>query len=179
MGRFIVRRLLQGALVVFLVTVVVFVTTRLVGDPVDVLLPFEATPEQRADFEHQLGLAVDFRSDPPVATLQGSWGATPAGKWMRNHAWEYGFIMSYPKGKMATVCYDYEPWHYRYVGRKAARRLKDLEREYGRKVSTHEFILLARCAFADELPDWESEDEEDAAAAYQKLCDRGVSAYCR
>jgi peptide/nickel transport system permease protein len=56
MGRFIVRRLLQGALVVFLVTVVVFVTTRLVGDPVDVLLPFEATPEQRADFEHQLGL---------------------------------------------------------------------------------------------------------------------------
>lgn len=56
MGRFIVRRLLQGALVIFLVTVVVFVTTRLVGDPVDVLLPFEATEEQRADFEHQLGL---------------------------------------------------------------------------------------------------------------------------
>lgn len=56
MGRFIIRRLLQGVLVVFLVTVVVFVTTRLVGDPVDVLLPFEATPEQRADFEHQLGL---------------------------------------------------------------------------------------------------------------------------
>ena len=56
MGRFILRRLLQGVLVVFLVTVVVFVTTRLVGDPVDVLLPFEATPEQKADFEHQLGL---------------------------------------------------------------------------------------------------------------------------
>jgi len=56
MGRFIIRRLLQGVLVVFLVTVVVFVTTRLVGDPVDVLLPFEATDEQRAAFEHQLGL---------------------------------------------------------------------------------------------------------------------------
>jgi peptide/nickel transport system permease protein len=42
--------------VVFLVTVVVFVTTRLVGDPVDVLLPFESTPEQRAEFRHQLGL---------------------------------------------------------------------------------------------------------------------------
>jgi peptide/nickel transport system permease protein len=38
------------------VTVVVFVTTRLVGDPVDVLLPFESTPEQRAEFRHQLGL---------------------------------------------------------------------------------------------------------------------------
>ena len=70
--------------------------------------------------EHQLGLAVDFRSDPPVATLQGSWGATPAGRWMRNHAWEYGFVMSYPKGKMALVCYDYEPWHFRYVGRELA-----------------------------------------------------------
>ena len=56
MGRYLVRRLLQGLLVVFFVTVVVFVTTRLVGDPVDVLLPFEATEEQRADFEHQLGL---------------------------------------------------------------------------------------------------------------------------
>src|SRR4029079_12471592 len=56
MGRFILRRLAQGALVVFLVTVVVFVTTRLVGDPVDVLLPFESTPEQRAEFRHQLGL---------------------------------------------------------------------------------------------------------------------------
>lgn len=56
MGRYVVRRLAQGLLVIFLVTVVVFVTTRLVGDPVDVLLPFEATTEQRAAFEHQLGL---------------------------------------------------------------------------------------------------------------------------
>lgn len=56
MGRYVLKRLLQGVLVVFFVTVVVFVTTRLVGDPVDVLLPFEATEEQRADFEHQLGL---------------------------------------------------------------------------------------------------------------------------
>jgi D-alanyl-D-alanine carboxypeptidase len=70
--------------------------------------------------EHQLGLGVDFRSEPAVDTLLGSWGATPAGKWMRNHSWEYGFIMSYPKGKMALVCYDYEPWHFRYVGRDLA-----------------------------------------------------------
>lgn len=74
--------------------------------------------------EHQLGLGVDFRSDPPVDTLLGSWGATPAGKWMRNHAWEYGFIMSYPKGKMAVVCYDYEPWHFRYVGRELAAQVR-------------------------------------------------------
>jgi D-alanyl-D-alanine carboxypeptidase len=74
--------------------------------------------------EHQLGLGVDFRSDPAVDTLQGSWGATPAGKWMRNHAWEYGFVMSYPKGKMSLVCYDYEPWHFRYVGRELAAQIR-------------------------------------------------------
>ena len=70
--------------------------------------------------EHQLGLTIDFRSDPPVATLNASWGTTPAGKWMRNHAWEFGFIMSYPKGKSSLTCYDYEPWHFRYVGRDLA-----------------------------------------------------------
>lgn len=70
--------------------------------------------------EHQLGLTIDFRSDPPVATLNNSWGTTAAGKWMRIHAWEYGFVMSYPKGKSALTCYDYEPWHFRYVGRDLA-----------------------------------------------------------
>jgi LAS superfamily LD-carboxypeptidase LdcB len=73
--------------------------------------------------EHQLGLGVDFRSEPPVSTLQGSWGATPAGRWMRNHAWEYGFVMSYPRGMIATVCYDYEPWHFRYLGRELAAKV--------------------------------------------------------
>ena len=74
--------------------------------------------------EHQLGVAIDVRSEPPEDTLQGSWGATPAGTWMRNHAWEYGFIMSYPKGKMRLVCYDYEPWHFRYVGRELAAEIR-------------------------------------------------------
>ena len=55
MGRFAARRIAQGLLVVLGVTIVVFVVTRLVGDPVDVLLPLEATAEQRAEFEHRLG----------------------------------------------------------------------------------------------------------------------------
>lgn len=55
MGRFAVRRALQGLLVILGVTVVVFVVTRMVGDPVDVLLPLEATEEQRATFERALG----------------------------------------------------------------------------------------------------------------------------
>jgi peptide/nickel transport system permease protein len=61
MGRYFLRRLLQGIVVVFGVTVLVFVVTRLVGDPVKVMLPLEATAEQRAEFERQLGL------DRPIA----------------------------------------------------------------------------------------------------------------
>jgi D-alanyl-D-alanine carboxypeptidase len=70
--------------------------------------------------EHQLGLAIDFRSDPGGSPFDGDWGTTAAGKWMKAHAWEYGFVLSYPKGKMGVTCYDYEPWHYRFVGREMA-----------------------------------------------------------
>lgn len=70
--------------------------------------------------EHQLGLAIDFRSEPGGSPFTGTWGSTPAGKWMKANAWEYGFLMSYPKGTMALTCYAYEPWHFRYVGRDLA-----------------------------------------------------------
>lgn len=56
MGRFAVRRVAQGLLVIFGVTVMVFVFTRMVGDPVKVMLPLEASAQERADFKHQLGL---------------------------------------------------------------------------------------------------------------------------
>lgn len=71
--------------------------------------------------EHQLGLAIDFKSaagGPPWNG--GDWGTSPAGTWIKAHAWEYGFIQSYPKGKVKTTCYDYESWHFRYVGRDEA-----------------------------------------------------------
>lgn len=56
MGRFAVRRIAQGFLVIFGVTIMVFVFTRMVGDPVKVMLPLEASPQERAAFKHQLGL---------------------------------------------------------------------------------------------------------------------------
>ena len=56
MGGFILRRLGHGVIVVFGVTLVVFVVTRLIGDPVRVMLPIEATVQQRAAFEKKLGL---------------------------------------------------------------------------------------------------------------------------
>ena len=72
--------------------------------------------------EHQLGTAVDFRSSGgPAPWDMEDWGQTPAGAWLAENAWEYGFVMSYPPGKQEITCYIYEPWHYRYVGKDVAK----------------------------------------------------------
>jgi zinc D-Ala-D-Ala carboxypeptidase len=75
--------------------------------------------------EHQLGTTLDFRSYGGGAPWNYSdWATTKAGAWMKANAWKYGFIMSYPKGKTALTCYAYEPWHYRYVGRDMAAKVR-------------------------------------------------------
>ncbi len=70
MGRFVFTRLVHGLIVILGVTVIVFVVTRMVGDPVKVMLPLESTQEQREAFKKQLGLDrpiyiqfVDFLGD--------------------------------------------------------------------------------------------------------------------
>jgi D-alanyl-D-alanine carboxypeptidase len=72
--------------------------------------------------EHQLGTTVDLRSAASARAPwdYDDWAETGPGRWMKDHAWEYGFIMSYPKGKRRQSCYGYEPWHYRYFGRARA-----------------------------------------------------------
>ena len=71
--------------------------------------------------EHQLGTSLDFTSLGGGAPWEYSdWATTPAGGWMAANAWRYGFVMSYPAGSFAVTGYDYEPWHYRYVGRDMA-----------------------------------------------------------
>lgn len=69
--------------------------------------------------EHQLGTTIDV-TDEGATDVDQSWAASPAGQWIASHAHEYGFILSYPAGASATTCYDYEPWHLRYVGRERA-----------------------------------------------------------
>jgi D-alanyl-D-alanine carboxypeptidase len=71
--------------------------------------------------EHQLGTTIDFTSLGGAAPWQyRDWGTTAAGGWMAANAWRYGFVMSYPRGSFAQSCYEYEPWHFRYVGRETA-----------------------------------------------------------
>lgn len=70
--------------------------------------------------EHQLGTAIDVVS-PGWSGRFGDWAAeTAEGAWMAAHAWEYGFVMSYPADSTTDTCFGYEPWHYRWVGRDVA-----------------------------------------------------------
>jgi D-alanyl-D-alanine carboxypeptidase len=73
--------------------------------------------------EHQLGTAVDFGS-PEMPALTGStidkfsplFAQTSEGRWLAEHAYEYGFSMSSPAGAELLTGLAYEPWHYRYIG---------------------------------------------------------------
>ena len=65
--------------------------------------------------EHQIGLALDIISSD-YTSLDEGFGKTAAGKWLKEHSKEYGFILRYPKGKEEITGYKYEPWHIRYVG---------------------------------------------------------------
>ena len=69
--------------------------------------------------EHQLGTVIDV-VDEGAATVDPSWGASPAGQWIASNGHEYGFILSYPTDSFERVCYQAEPWHLRYVGRDQA-----------------------------------------------------------
>lgn len=69
--------------------------------------------------EHQIGLAIDIVSDDYI-TLDEGFADTAAGKWLAEHSYEYGFILRYPKGKEYITSIEYEPWHFRYVGKEAA-----------------------------------------------------------
>lgn len=69
--------------------------------------------------EHQIGLALDIISNS-YYKLDAGFGETEAGKWLAQNSWEYGFILRYPEGKEHITGIEYEPWHFRYVGRDAA-----------------------------------------------------------
>jgi len=95
-----------------------------------------ATPGQS---EHQTGLAIDISGKSVGFLLTDSFENTKEGQWLAKHAHEYGFILRYPKGKEAITGYQFEPWHYRYVGVEAAKKiyengwtLEEFYRNYGK-----------------------------------------------
>ncbi len=73
--------------------------------------------------EHQSGLAMDVSTQSIHNHLDITFAATPEGKFIANHANEYGFVIRYPKDKSEITGYAYEPWHIRYVGTQLANYL--------------------------------------------------------
>ena len=65
--------------------------------------------------EHETGLAIDFSNEGHYDENEKMW------EWLKNNAYKYGFILRYPEDKYEITKIDYEPWHYRYVGKKAAK----------------------------------------------------------
>lgn len=82
--------------------------------------------------EHQTGYAVDIST--ATAGLTRNFENTAAFKWLSENAHRFGFILRFPKGKEHLTGYDYEPWHFRYVGIHATEI-------YLRGLTLEEFIL--------------------------------------
>jgi len=76
--------------------------------------------------EHQLGTTVDLTGKSINYTSANDiFDKTPEDKWLKENAYLYGFIQSYPQNKENITGYKYEPWHYRYVGIKKAKEIKE------------------------------------------------------
>ena len=72
--------------------------------------------------EHQTGLAVDLYNGKELYT---EFEKTKEFEWMQKNAHKYGFILRFPKDKEKLTGYEYESWHYRYVGEKIATYIHD------------------------------------------------------
>lgn len=65
--------------------------------------------------QHQLGVAIDFGS------ITDDWGDTKMGKWVYDHAADFGWSLSFPQGYEDVTGYMWECWHFRYIGKEACR----------------------------------------------------------
>ncbi len=83
--------------------------------------------------EHQTGLAIDILTDN---ITMSEFENTDEFKWLKENSYKYGFILRYPKNKTNITGYAYEPWHYRYVGKKVAQEI------YKEKITFDEYYAF-------------------------------------
>jgi D-alanyl-D-alanine carboxypeptidase len=76
------------------------------GRPLDDILRYIAAPGYS---EHHTGRAIDI-GDPTDTTVEESFARTPAYRWLKKRAHEFGFVMTYPRGNHHGI--GYEPWHW-------------------------------------------------------------------
>ena len=71
--------------------------------------------------EHQTGLCLDIFTSGESNTE--NFDETKAFEWLSKNAHKYGFILRYPKAKEYLTGYEYESWHYRYLGKEVATKV--------------------------------------------------------
>lgn len=72
--------------------------------------------------EHQTGLAFDITCvSSPEASI--NFKNTENYRWLRKNSYKFGFVLRYKAGKEELTGIKFEPYHYRYVGKKLAKEL--------------------------------------------------------
>jgi len=105
--------------------------------------------------EHQLGTTVDLTFHDEHGVLYGGWdlntmGNSRALRWVADQAHRFGIVLTYGKDKVNVTRYQWEPWHFRYVGFEAANLMKRCH------LSTEEFLSLR---YQQENVTWAKDDE--------------------
>ncbi|UQN14692.1 M15 family metallopeptidase [Gulosibacter sp. ACHW.36C] len=81
----------------------------------------DLTSARPGSSEHQTGLAADISAPGESdCILTECFSETEASDWLVEHSYEYGYILRYPDGETDVTGYEYEPWHYRFIGVDAA-----------------------------------------------------------
>lgn len=76
--------------------------------------------------EHQLGTTIDF-TNTTLGSRFSEFGESKSFQWLKENAHRFGFILSYPEG---NSYYQYEPWHWRFVGIELAKKLNKEGRNF-------------------------------------------------
>lgn len=92
--------------------------------------------------EHQTGLAIDicfYRNNH--CYIEHELENAPELTWLINNSYQFGFILRYPQNKEDITGYNYEPWHYRYVGSLAKYLTKNkltIEEYFKKEISSNQ-----------------------------------------
>lgn len=106
--------------------------------------------------EHHSGLAVDLMT-PTYSTMNAGYANTPAAKWLKENAADFGFILRYPEGKEKITGFSFEPWHYRYVSSPIAQEIMTKE------ITLEEYIYMKHKAEEPEPKEKENTGEGDVS----------------
>ena len=73
--------------------------------------------------EHQSGLCIDMHT---LSSASESFKYEEEAKWLAENSYKFGFVLRFPEDKTDITGITYEPWHFRYVGRYHAEKMKNL-----------------------------------------------------